>query len=79
MILLGDRCGEDAGNAGIHRVAALLQDADSGFHLHAVTGTGHFARAADGWEHGCRLRGYGDCENETKLHIGIAPFRWECR
>jgi hypothetical protein len=56
VILLGDRGDQDCGGGGIHRVAALLQHAVSGFDFHVVARADHLMHAADGGEHRSILR-----------------------
>ena len=51
MVLLGDGRGQHRGDARIHRVAALLENAVSRLDLQAVAGADHLVRAADRREH----------------------------
>ena len=65
MVLFRDSGGERGGDPCVDRVAALFEDAVTGFHFVTVAGTDHLLRAADGGEHGVRvLRGKRKREEE---------------
>ena len=51
VVLFGDRGSQNRSRAGIHRVAALLQNAITRLHLHAVPRPDHLVQTTHGREH----------------------------